>query len=178
MIFLNTTIIIRLLIYNLILTLKLLINNFKVRFFYEMTSLISCINIFCLSGNPLLCNCESQDIWKWMREHLKIILKGSDNLRCEHPEELHGQIFISLPSQKLCDLPIIVKVAIQDIQTYSVIVSWQSRNQTGLTGFQIAYFGEHSKSLVSLHHDICNVNCTKIFNLNSVLNLSTFNKIF
>lgn len=83
-----------------------------------------------------------------MTEHYKIVLKGSKNLRCEHPEELRGQSFLGLSSQKLCDSPVVVKVAIQDIQTYSVIVSWQSRNQTGLTGFQIAYYGEHSKSLV------------------------------
>lgn len=84
-----------------------------------------------------------------MQEHYKIVLKGSHYLRCEHPEDLHGYSFIQLTSQKLCDLPVIIKVAIQDIQTYSVIVSWQSRNQSGLTGFQVAYFGDISTNLVS-----------------------------
>ncbi|CAG4993621.1 unnamed protein product [Parnassius apollo] len=94
--------------------------------------------------NPLICNCESQEQWKWMQEHLKIIRRGSKNLFCEHPDELQGYRFTELTPQKLCDVPIVIRVAIQDIQTYSVIVSWQSRNQTGLNGFQVAYFGEQN----------------------------------
>lgn len=104
-----------------------------------------------LSENPLTCNCESQELWKWMQDHQKIVLKGSRNLQCEHPEELHGYRFIELPSQKLCDIPVVIRIAIQDIQTYSVKVTWQSRSQNGLSGYQVAYFGEHNPNIVSAY---------------------------
>lgn len=84
-----------------------------------------------------------------MHDHLKIIKKGSKNLRCEHPEQIRNHSFIGLPSQKLCDIPIIIRLAIQDIQTYSVIVTWQSRNQNGLNGYQVAYFAENNPIVVS-----------------------------
>lgn len=83
-----------------------------------------------------------------MRDHYKIIIKGSSNLQCDHPEELHGFRFLDLPAQKLCDIPLIVRLAIQDIQTYSVVVSWQSRNQTGVNAYQVAYFSEQSPNTV------------------------------
>lgn len=41
--------------------------------------------------------------------------------------------------QQFCDAPLIPKMAIQDIQPYSVVVSWQSRDHLGLTGFEIVY---------------------------------------
>ncbi|XP_041970710.1 uncharacterized protein LOC121727098 isoform X2 [Aricia agestis] len=83
-----------------------------------------------------------------MRDHYKIILKGSSSLRCEHPEEKHGYVFFELPLQKLCDVPVLVRIAIQDIQTYSVLVSWQSRNQSGLNGYQVAYFREQMPNII------------------------------
>ncbi|CAG4916143.1 unnamed protein product [Colias eurytheme] len=98
--------------------------------------------------NPLTCNCESQELWRWMQNHYKIVLKGSSNLRCEHPEELHGYSFMELTSQKLCDVPVVIRIAIQDIQTYSVIVSWQSRNQSGLSGYQVAYYKEQMPGVI------------------------------
>ncbi|CAH2071142.1 unnamed protein product, partial [Iphiclides podalirius] len=101
-----------------------------------------------IEENPFTCNCESQDQWIWMQEHRKIVKKGLNNLFCEHPEELQGMLFIELTPQKLCDLPIVIRVAIQDIQTYSVIVSWQSRNHSGLSGYQVAYFGEQNPTSI------------------------------
>ncbi|KAJ2952069.1 hypothetical protein O0L34_g4333 [Tuta absoluta] len=98
--------------------------------------------------NPLTCNCESQELWRWMHDHHKMVLKTSSNLRCEHPEELHGFSFIELPSHKLCDMPIVIRVAIQDIQTYSVVVSWQSRNLTGLNGYKVAYYDELNPNFI------------------------------
>lgn len=41
--------------------------------------------------------------------------------------------------QDFCDAPLIMKVAIQDIQPYSVLVSWQSREHSGLSGYQVIY---------------------------------------
>lgn len=48
-------------------------------------------------------------------------------------------IFAQLEPQVFCNQPLILKVAIQDIQTKSVLVSWQGREHTGLTGFLIRY---------------------------------------
>lgn len=36
-------------------------------------------------------------------------------------------------------MPLILKLAIQDIQPYSVLVSWQSREHTGLHGYHVIY---------------------------------------
>lgn len=58
---------------------------------------------------------------------------------------------MEMTSQKLCDMPIVIRIAIQDIQPYSVVVSWQSRNQTGLSGYKVAYFGELSPAIVSIN---------------------------
>ncbi|CAG9795084.1 unnamed protein product [Diatraea saccharalis] len=115
--------------------------------------------------NPLTCNCESQNVWKWMQDHYKIILKRSRNLRCEHPEDLRGYSFILLPSQKLCDVPLISRIAIQDIQTYSVVVSWQGRNQSGLSGYQVAYFSEQNPGIIRGKTLNANIRSTRLNHL-------------
>lgn len=60
-------------------------------------------------------------------------------LRCEQPPELRGLVFLELDPHAFCSAPLVLKLAIQDIQPFSVVVSWQSRNQTGLHGYQVAY---------------------------------------
>lgn len=94
--------------------------------------------------NPLHCSCDAQKLWEWLRDHRKWSLSptGGDNinyLRCEHPTELRGKVFGRMEPQQFCDAPLIPKMAIQDIQPYSVVVSWQSRDHLGLTGFEIVY---------------------------------------
>ncbi|XP_013109794.2 uncharacterized protein LOC106088689 [Stomoxys calcitrans] len=71
-----------------------------------------------------------------------VMMSSGDNinyLRCEHPAELRGKIFAKMEPQQFCDAPLIPKIAIQDIQPYSVIVSWQSREHLGLSGYEIVY---------------------------------------
>lgn len=71
-----------------------------------------------------------------------LMMSSNDNvnyLRCEHPAELRGKIFAKMEPQQFCDAPLIPKIAIQDIQPYSVIVSWQSREHLGLNGYEIVY---------------------------------------
>lgn len=97
-----------------------------------------------LAENPLHCSCDAQKLWEWLRDHRKWSLSptGGDNinyLRCEHPTELRGKVFGRMEPQQFCDAPLIPKMAIQDIQPYSVVVSWQSRDHLGLTGFEIVY---------------------------------------
>ncbi|XP_067641986.1 uncharacterized protein [Eurosta solidaginis] len=96
-----------------------------------------------LEENPLHCSCDAQKLWEWLRDHRKWSQTGSDNinyLRCEHPAELRGKIFAKMEPQQFCDAPLIPKIAIQDIQPYSVIVSWLSREHLGLTGYEIVYY--------------------------------------
>lgn len=64
---------------------------------------------------------------------------GTLQLMCDQPSELHGRALIDLQPQSFCNAPLIVKVAIQDIQPYSVVVSWQSREHSGLQGYHIIY---------------------------------------
>lgn len=66
-------------------------------------------------------------------------LDNINYLRCEHPAELRGKVFAKMEPQQFCDAPLIPKIAIQDIQPYSVIVSWQSREHLGLNGYEIIY---------------------------------------
>ncbi|KAG8227948.1 hypothetical protein J437_LFUL008392 [Ladona fulva] len=54
-------------------------------------------------------------------------------LRCESPPELRGEPFMELEPPRFCSLPLILKLAIQDIQTFSVVVSWQGRDDHGIT---------------------------------------------
>ncbi|XP_078039605.1 uncharacterized protein LOC144471442 [Augochlora pura] len=106
--------------------------------------------------NPLHCDCESQELWEWLRDHQKLVSGvgggrgrrrngvGVENvegglLRCEQPQELRGQVFVDLDPHAFCSTPLVLKLAIQDIQPFSVLVSWQSRNHSGLYGYQVAY---------------------------------------
>lgn len=41
--------------------------------------------------------------------------------------------------KEFCEAPIIAKLAIQDIQPYSVVVSWQGREHSGILGYQVVY---------------------------------------
>ncbi|XP_055844308.1 protein artichoke [Episyrphus balteatus] len=93
-----------------------------------------------LEDNPLHCSCDAQQLWEWLRDHRRWSADDSVNyLRCEHPGELRGRIFTKMEPQQFCDAPLIPKIAIQDIQPYSVVVSWQSREQFGLNGYEIVY---------------------------------------
>ncbi|KAL1132683.1 hypothetical protein AAG570_010635 [Ranatra chinensis] len=94
--------------------------------------------------NPLHCGCEQQELWEWLRDHQKVVGGGGDGvtaggLRCEQPPELRGQLFLELEPPRFCSVPLVLKLAIQDIQPFSVVVSWQSRNHTGLHGYRVAY---------------------------------------
>ncbi|KOC70309.1 Chaoptin [Habropoda laboriosa] len=106
--------------------------------------------------NPLNCGCESQELWEWLRDHQKLVSgvgggrgRGRNGvgvgdmegglLRCQQPPELRGLVFLDLDPHEFCSAPLILKLAIQDIQPFSVLVSWQSRNHSGLHGYQVAY---------------------------------------
>lgn len=109
--------------------------------------LLPATNYRYFTDNPLHCACDSQELWQWLRDHPKWT-RPTDApdaghsgafLRCDQPAELRGRIFGELVPQQFCDQPLILKVAIQDIQPYSVLVSWQGRDHTGLRGFRVLY---------------------------------------
>lgn len=109
-----------------------------------------------VTENPLHCGCESQELWEWLRDHQKLVgidhrngnnqlgsIPSMDSspgsLRCDQPPELRGLVFLDLDPRAFCSSPLVIKLAIQDIQPFSVLVSWQSRNHSGLHGYQVAY---------------------------------------
>uniref|UniRef100_A0A182PBH4 Fibronectin type-III domain-containing protein n=1 Tax=Anopheles epiroticus TaxID=199890 RepID=A0A182PBH4_9DIPT len=91
-----------------------------------------------LEDNPLVCSCDTQELWEWLSDHRKWA-RGYDNVRCEQPAEVQGKLLLTMEPQEFCDVPLILKIAIQDIQPYSVLVSWQSREHSGLHGYHIIY---------------------------------------
>ncbi|XP_053678069.1 protein artichoke [Anopheles nili] len=91
-----------------------------------------------LEDNPLVCSCDTQELWEWLSDHRKWA-RGYDNVRCEQPAEAQGKLLLTMEPQEFCDVPLILKIAIQDIQPYSVLVSWQSREHSGLHGYHIIY---------------------------------------
>ena len=58
-------------------------------------------------------------------------------IKCETPLSLRGRPFATVTPEEFC--PLITEVTIDDIQRYSVVVSWQHREHTGLSGFEIFY---------------------------------------
>ncbi|XP_048516674.1 uncharacterized protein LOC125502495 [Dendroctonus ponderosae] len=69
---------------------------------------------------------------------------GDQLLKCEQPAELHGRVFVELEPKQICNQPVVVKLGIQDIQPFSVVVSWQSRDHSGVHGYQVAYYSVDS----------------------------------
>lgn len=70
-------------------------------------------------------------------------------MKCEFPEEQRGKIFLDLETELLCEQPMVIRLGIQDIQPFSVFVSWQGRNRSGLYGYQVAYYSMDISSEVS-----------------------------
>lgn len=58
-------------------------------------------------------------------------------IRCETPLSLRGRAYATVEPVEFC--PLITEVTIDDIQRYSVGVSWANRDHTGLSGFEIFY---------------------------------------
>ena len=101
--------------------------------------------------NPLHCGCDSQELWEWLQDHQKLVGVTTRGLRCEQPPELRGLLFFDLEPPRFCSTPLVLKLAIQDIQPFSVIVSWQSRNHSGLHGFRVAYHALERNDAVCMY---------------------------
>lgn len=172
---------------------------------YSCSALLSLSLFLSPADNPIQCSCDTQELWEWLRNHLKLILspmnrntdgelassvtgngpngKGkaslsairhgqftlgaeapatpsqssddllgdegflentesefyASHLRCDQPASLRGRILMEMEPHRFCDAPLILKVAIQDIQPYAVHVSWQTREHSGLHGYHVVY---------------------------------------
>lgn len=86
-------------------------------------------------------------------------------IKCETPLSLRGRPMATVTTEEFC--PLITEVTIDDIQRYSVSVSWQHREHTGLSGFEIFYQAiDGSIDDVSVSHFEHYLNRFKIFNSN------------
>jgi hypothetical protein len=65
--------------------------------------------------------------------------------------------------QDFCDAPLIVKLAIQDIQPFSVLVSWQSREHSGLNGYQVIYHSLEVQDEVSVVYAMNAISLQQLF---------------
>lgn len=97
----------------------------------------------------MACTCNSEELWQWFQDHLKQLDNSTKLMKCELPEEQRGKIFLNLETELLCEQPIVIRLGIQDIQPFSVFVSWQGRNRSGLYGYQIAYYSMDISTEVS-----------------------------
>lgn len=104
-----------------------------------------------ITDNPVTCGCEAQEAWEWLRAHKRMIgVMGGP--RCEAPPSLQTRPLMQLRARHLCALPLVLKLAIQDIQPFSLLVSWQSRNHSALHGYQVAYYAEENLTDVCIIH--------------------------
>ncbi|XP_043213494.1 uncharacterized protein LOC122377495 [Amphibalanus amphitrite] len=76
-------------------------------------------------------------MWAWLQEHSHLL--STRNVTCGSPENLRGQPLVDRSSAFFCPFPLVQKIAIQDIQPHSVVVSWQSRNASGVLGYRILH---------------------------------------
>lgn len=98
-------------------------------------------------------------------------------IKCETPISLRGRPFATVTPEEFC--PLITEVTILDIQRYSVVIAWEHREHSGLSGFEIFYQAiDGAVDDVSIHYRVsynfiecvcvwvCCLNRFKIFNSN------------
>lgn len=122
-------------------TLDLGKNNFKNLPINALRPLETQIKSLRTEENPINCDCDQQELWEWIRDHQKLMSDlSTKGLICNQPPELKGRKFMELEPPAFCAMPVVLKLAIQDIQPYSIFVSWKGRNHTGLHGYRVAYY--------------------------------------
>lgn len=136
------------------------------------------------TDNPLRCGCESQELWEWLRDHQKLVGGGAGRhrsgmgvrdsegglLRCEQPPELRGLVFLELDPHAFCSAPLVLKIAVQDVLPHSAMVSWQSRNHSGLHGYQVAYHALDNTDEVPKAPFLCLFPCYLVVIYRAMLN--------
>lgn len=118
------------------------------------------------TDNPYNCSCDSQPHWQWIKDHQKIMHSTERFIKCETPLSLRGRPFATVTPEEFC--PLITEVTIDDIQRYSVVVSWQHREHTGLSGFEIFYQAIDGGVDDVSPFSKCYLNRFKIFNSNQL----------
>ncbi|XP_037785286.1 protein artichoke-like [Penaeus monodon] len=91
-----------------------------------------------LTGNPLVCNCDTLDLWIWLQNHPGQV-ESPHLIVCEMPETLRGHSFLTLSASVFCPQPLILNMDIQDTQSQALLVSWQAANTSAVYGFRVSY---------------------------------------
>ncbi|CAL4075549.1 unnamed protein product, partial [Meganyctiphanes norvegica] len=91
-----------------------------------------------LQGNPWSCSCSNMELWSWLQNHPSQV-SSPQQLQCDLPKNLRGSSFLMLGSSVFCPQPLILRLAIQDIQSQSLLVSWQAANVSSIYGFKVTY---------------------------------------
>ncbi|KAK8736846.1 hypothetical protein OTU49_004675 [Cherax quadricarinatus] len=91
-----------------------------------------------LDGNPLICGCGVKELWMWLQDHLSYV-PDPTALTCSLPKVLSGLSFLLLSSSAFCPQPLIVRLSVQDIQSHSLLVSWQATNTSTIYGFKVSF---------------------------------------
>ena len=100
---------------------------------------------FILSGNPLICSCQSYVQKIWLRQHRKWMAtdkRGSKvGPQCSEPLPLLDRYLLTVKDSELCPLPSVNSLQLSVIRPYSFLLTWESpdTNMTGLKGFIVAY---------------------------------------
>ncbi|XP_068228417.1 protein artichoke-like [Palaemon carinicauda] len=91
-----------------------------------------------IDGNPVICGCETLEFWSWLQNHPTEV-KHPNSIYCDLPERLRGQPFLQLSASAFCPQPLILRLAIQDIQSQSFLVTWQAANTSTVYGYKVTY---------------------------------------
>lgn len=89
--------------------------------------------------NPLHCSCDTKELWNWLKDHRKCLLLNDQRLQCEQPSVLRGKVLTDMNPDDFCEIPLILDIAVQNIQPHSLDVSWAHSESSDLNGFEIFY---------------------------------------
>ncbi|XP_066967259.1 chaoptin-like [Macrobrachium rosenbergii] len=96
------------------------------------------LDTYRIDGNPVICGCETLELWSWLQNHPAEV-KHPNSIYCDLPERLRGQPFLQLSASAFCPQPLILRLAIQDIQSQSFLVTWQAANTSTVYGYKVTY---------------------------------------
>ncbi|CAG0896748.1 unnamed protein product [Cyprideis torosa] len=107
-------------------------------------------------GNPFVCDCSLSPLWPWLSDHIQL-LENQQAMTCSSPDDRRGSNFLDEALIRRCSQSLIHKLAIQDIQPNSLMVTWQSNNTVDVKGFKVVYHAldyDSSVSTFSLGPDV------------------------
>ena len=131
----------------------------------------------CISGNPIVCFCQSFHQKLWLTQNRKWIDRKRTGDRvgpqCQAPDSLSGRFLLTTKDAELCPLPSVSSFDIRNVTTSSVLIAWDSQdsNMTGLRGFLVAYHRLDTNDVVKKFQVAPS---TRMFRLNSLKDDSVY----